>query len=244
VPKKVWKALVDSRSIIKPKDARLARKLIAKANTEPDFAQRMRLISSQFIGYPYLINPLVGSHVEPEVFVTRMDGFDCVTFLETVLALAGSRDPEDFLVRLREIRYEKGVVDWSTRLHYTTDWSRYHVRRNFLIDLTRGEETVPRSKRLNFLEGLKSKNAHFRYFPKKRLRAVSRRLADGDLIYFVSTRKGLDVFHVGLIVRKEDRVLMRHAARSRGAVVEQELSEFFNANRMSGFIINRPTGAI
>jgi hypothetical protein len=236
--------LVDSRSIIKPQDARLARKLIAEANTEPDFAQRIRIISSQFIGYPYLTNPLIGSPTEPEVFITRMDGFDCVTFLETVLALAGSEDTEDFLARLREIRYVKGVVDWRTRLHYTTDWSRYHVRRKFLIDLTHGEETVPRTKKLDFLYGLKSKKAHFRYFPKRRLKTVSRRLADGDLIYFVSTRKGLDIFHVGLIVRRDDRVLMRHAARSRRAVVEQELSEFFNANRMSGFIINRPTGAI
>ncbi len=236
--------MVYSRAIIKPQDARLARKLIAEANTEPDLAQRIRIISSQFIGYPYLVNPLIGSQTEPEVLVTRMDGFDCLTYLETVLALAGSADTEDFLVRLREIRYEKGVIDWRTRLHYTTDWSRYHVRRKFLIDLTRGEETVARTKRLDFLEGLKSKDAHFRYFPKRKLKTVSRRLVDGDLIYFVSTRKGLDVFHVGLIVRRDDRVLMRHAARSRGAVVEQELSEFFNANRMSGFIINRPTGAI
>ncbi len=33
---------------------------------------------------------------------------------------------------------------------------------------------------------------------------------------------------------------MRHASRSRGFVVEQELSEFLKANRMAGVIVARP----
>jgi hypothetical protein len=81
----------------------------------------------------------------------------------------------------------------------------------------------------------------FRYFPKRKLAQVSRRLKDGDLIFFVSTRKGLDVFHTGIVFRDADRVILRHAARSRGGVVEQELAEFVRSNRMPGFIIVRPT---
>ena len=41
-------------------------------------------------------------------------------------------------------------------------------------------------------------------------------LQSGDLIFFVSTRKNLDVFHAGIIVRDGKRVLMRHASRSQG----------------------------
>jgi len=33
---------------------------------------------------------------------------------------------------------------------------------------------------------------------------------------------------------------MRHASRSQGMVVEQELSEFLKANRMAGVIVVRP----
>src|SRR5713101_1224879 len=58
--------------------------------------------------------------------------------------------------------------------------------------------------------------------------------------FFVSTRKHLDVFHAGIIVCDGNRVLMRHASRSRGFVVEQELSEFLKANRMAGVIVARP----
>jgi cell wall-associated NlpC family hydrolase len=65
-------------------------------------------------------------------------------------------------------------------------------------------------------------------------------LQSGDLIFFVSTRQYLDVFHAGIIVRDGKRVFMRHASRSQGFVVEQALSEFLKANRMTGVIVVRP----
>jgi hypothetical protein len=64
-------------------------------------------------------------------------------------------------------------------------------------------------------------------------------LQTGDLIFFASTRKHLDVFHAGIIVRGK-KVSLRHASRSKGSVVEQELSEFLKANRMTGVIVMRP----
>ncbi len=56
----------------------------------------------------------------------------------------------------------------------------------------------------------------------------------------MSTRKNLDVFHAGIIVRDGKQVFMRHASRSHGFVVEQELNEFLKANRMAGVIVVRP----
>ena len=41
-------------------------------------------------------------------------------------------------------------------------------------------------------------------------------------------------------MRDRDTVLMRHASRSQGLVVEQELSDFLNADRMTGVIVVRP----
>jgi len=71
---------------------------------------------------------------------------------------------------------------------------------------------------------------------------LERHLQTGDLIFFVSTRKNLDVFHTGIIIRDGKRLLMRHASRSRGLVVEQDLNEFLKANRMAGVIVVRPDG--
>ena len=75
---------------------------------------------------------------------------------------------------------------------------------------------------------------------KRALPRFERYLQTGDLIFFASTRKHLDVFHAGIIVRDGNRILMRHASRSSGSVIEQELSEFLKANRMAGVIVARP----
>ena len=65
-------------------------------------------------------------------------------------------------------------------------------------------------------------------------------LQTGDLIFFASIRKNLDIFHCGIIVRDGKRILMRHASRSSGGVVEQNFDEFLKANRMAGVIVVRP----
>ena len=53
----------------------------------------------------------------------RLDSFDCVTFLETSLALARARDTSDLLVRMDSIRYLDGRVEWRWRNHFFEgDW--------------------------------------------------------------------------------------------------------------------------
>jgi len=79
-----------------------------------------------------------------------------------------------------------------------------------------------------------------KYVPKAAAPLLESHLQTGDLIFFASTRKHLDVFHAGIIVRDGKKVLMRHASRSHGSVVEQNLSDFLKANRMTGVIVARP----
>ncbi len=222
-------------------DQKQIRQLLKEASTLPSVGQRMKFISARLLGTPYFVNPLIGSMTEPEVFVATLAGFDCVTFMETVLALARVGQVEGFLELLREIRYTHGKVEWRKRHHYATDWARHNIWHGLLRDCTRGEGTMIKTKALKTVAGLRPRIVSFRYFPKRKLPRISRQLADGDLIFFVSTRKGLDVFHTGIVFREGDRVILRHAARSRGGVVEQELAEFVKANRMPGFIIARPT---
>jgi len=96
------------------------------------------------------------------------------------------------------------------------------------------------TRRLDVLPGFPPHTATWRYFPTEALPAVSPRVVDGDIIFFVSMRQGLDVFHLGMLFRATQGVLLRHAARSRGQVVEQELADFCAANTMPGFLIARP----
>lgn len=228
------------RDLSRQLNRQAAQQLIRAARRHETIGERLRFISAKFLGAPYFIGPLVGSETTPEEFVATLNGFDCVTLVETTLALAWAADVPDFLNLLREIRYKNGEVSYPKRLHYSTDWMKANVRRGFLRDITRGGDTQVKTKILDFLKAFRPRTVNFRYFPKRKLNKVSRLVEDGDVVMFASTRKGLDTFHVGLLFRDGERVVMRHAARSRGGVVEQDLAEFVQANTMPGFILARP----
>lgn len=225
-------------------DRKITQQLLKKTKPLVTVGARLKFITAHFVGQPYIVNPLIGSDTEPEIFTATYDGFDCVTYLETCLALAWAKNADEVTDLLREIRYCNGNVAWEDRLHYTTDWSKYHIKRSALTDITRGADTLSRTKEINWLKCFQPRTITFRYFPKSKLGKVSKRLRDGDLIYFASTRKGLDTFHVGLLFWVGGKLMLRHSAKSKGGVVEQELAEFVKVNTMPGFIVTRPKESV
>lgn len=221
-------------------DAQLIRQLIAEVRSMKTVSERMKHVSAKLIGAAYLRRPLVGSPTEAEVFTARMDGFDCITFLETLLVVARAKNHEEFSALLKKIRYRNGVVDYQQRLHYASEWANHLVQLGFVTDMTGGETVVAREKLLDVVPGIQPVNARFHFYPRHELALVIRWLRDGDLILFASGRKGLDISHAGMIVRDGEQVLMRHATRSHRKVIEQDLVEFFGVLPMSGFMIFRP----
>ena len=89
-----------------------------------EIGSRIDAISRHFIGFPYLETPLVGSATLPERLTVALGGFDCVTYVESVLALARASTATEFVENLRRIRYAGGDVDWRRRNHYMTAWIR------------------------------------------------------------------------------------------------------------------------
>ena len=204
-------------------------------------ADRIDFFSRHFLGSPYLPDSLVGSADTDEVFTISFDGFDCVTYIETVLALAGALEVDDFVERLRKIRYEDGRVEWTGRNHYSTGWIRNNLREGIVRPLWVPAIPIRSTERiLNVVPGLAARRVRIKCIAKRSVPRLTANLQSGDLIFFVSTRQNLDVFHAGIIARDGRRVFMRHASRSKAAVVEQELSEFLKSNRMSGIIVIRP----
>lgn len=201
---------------------------------------RLDEASGFFLDHGYAQDPLGGGPGLKEVFRASLGAFDCVTYMESVLALAASSNADEFVTHLREIRYRNGKVDWFERNHYMSAWLANNKRLGTLADLTRGRETIAKSRTLDVIDGLPSRRVTFRCFPKRRFATIKHRIRTGDLILFVSTRKHLDVFHTGILIRRNDRVLLRHATRSAGRVIEQDLAAFLKKNRMSGFILARP----
>jgi cell wall-associated NlpC family hydrolase len=227
-----------------PPSQRLRRRveqLISKTRYEPSIGSRIDLLSRRFLGHPYKPDPLIGSANTAEVFTASLDGFDCVTYIETIVALARASNADDFTKWLRKIRYERGCIQWERRNHYMTRWIRNNVREGILKPVSTPAVPTLRSERvLNVVPGLDPQRSRMKCVPKAAVPKLERHLQTGDLIFFASTRKHLDVFHAGIIVRDGKTVFMRHASRSQSGVVEQELSEFLKANRMTGVIVVRP----
>ncbi len=86
----------------------------------------MQELGLQFRGRPYLEGTLDAPSTE--TLVARFDGFDCVTFVETLLAMARGVEVADttyagFARRLAEQRYRDGTMQgYCSRMHYFTEW--------------------------------------------------------------------------------------------------------------------------
>ena len=221
-------------------DLRLARSLLARVKPHRTVAARVEALSALLLGAPYEANGLVGSAETPEVFVAPLDRFDCVTYVESVYALARAADPEGFVEELRKIRYEDGLVEWARRNHYMTDWLRRNGKAGLMWPVAAEGLGVRKEKRLNVVPGLPERKVSLYPVPKSKLRAYAPRLRNGDLLLFVSTKKGLDVFHCGLLVLSGGVLKLRHASRSKGRVVEEDLAAFLRANRTAGILASRP----
>jgi hypothetical protein len=220
---------------------RRVQQVLAEAKHDRSTPNRIETFSRRFLGCPYKSSPLVGSVDTPEVFTASLDSFDCVTYIETVLALARAATVDGFITWLRKIRYQQGRVEWRRRNHYMTQWMRNNLREGTLRRVPATAIPTVRSERLlNVLPGLPARRTSLRSVPKNAVRQLAARLHTGDLIFFTSTRKNLDFFHAGIVMRDGELLLMRHASRSQGGVVEQQLNDFLKANRMAGVVVVRP----
>lgn len=210
-------------------DKRIAR-LIGEASSLPAVAQRIDFISKALVGSPYRGHTLIGGPRLPERFVVRDDVFDCVTFCETVLAAALVHDAAQFQTQLRLIRYKDGAVDWRARNHYFSEWCANNTANHVCRPLTLpGSETV--DKRLTWMRGLTPRRVTMTVLPRQSLIDNRQLVETGDIIGFLSRRPGLDYFHTGFVVRTDDgNLVLRHAAKSRGRVVDQALPRFLADN--------------
>jgi len=221
-------------------DKRRVSRALFSIKREKGFEERLARISGLFRNRRYAENPLGGGPECRELFRVSFDEFDCVTYVETVLALSCSKTPARFFRELRHLRYKSGKVDWFRRNHFMTSWLRRNIARGAVADLTRGRQSILKTRVLSGVPGLPPEPVTFRLFPKRRYAKVRSLIRTGDIMLFVSTKKHLDVFHMGMLIRDGDQLLLRHGTRSAGKVAEQALVDFMSSNRMSGFILARP----
>jgi hypothetical protein len=214
-----------------------------------DIGKRIDSLSRQFLGLTYAEFTLIGDSNTPEVFVINLDGVDCLTFVEYIEAMRLSSSFQDFKKRLIKIRYKAVDVTFINRNHFFTDWVEFNAK--FIDDVTEkigSEKTSRVQKLLNekedktfFVPGIKPVMREIRYISSKHIdEAVLNRLSIGDYIGIYSQLKGLDVSHVGIFIRDNEKVLLRHAssALKKRKVIDEDFMEYITDK--PGIIVLRP----
>jgi hypothetical protein len=215
-------------------------RLIKDAQAHSKISQRIDVISRALIGARYAAHTLIGNAKQPERFVVREDAFDCVTYCEVVLAAAIARDLAGFEAALRNIRYDKGVVDWRQRNHYWADWCQRNVDNGFCRPVVIGDP-VKVHKDVNSEPAVGRRQWTLEAITKPTLLASGRQLMTGDIIGFVSGRQNLDYFHTGFIAfAPNGELLLRHASRSQRRVVDEKMAAFTTANPVRYVTLLRP----
>ena len=214
--------------------------LIDQAKVLPNIAQRIDFISGALRGTRYRGYTLIGGPRRPERFVVRDDGFDCVTFCETVLAAARASNFDEFETTLRSIRYHNGVVAWRERNHYFFEWGQHNID-NKTCRAVEIDGAVALDKTVSAQRGLGHRHFAMTVIPHAALLANKARLATGDIIGFVTVRPNLDYFHVGFVaIGKDGELLLRHASQSRRHVLDERLDGFLSAYRVRYVTLLRP----
>ena len=218
-------------------------------------------------GTPYVAGILDAPATE--TLVAPLDRFDCVLFVESVLALAravqdGDATYEGYLARVEQQRYRGGTMDgYASRLHYFSDWVDDNAARRLAFDVTSDVGGVPYRPRLSYMTAHRSSYPHLTsdaafdaiatverrvsaaeraYVPKARVRAAYDRIQAGDVLATTTTVAGLDVTHVGFATVADDGTVgFLHASPGRGVVTAPDLAAYLAGNRaQTGVYVIRP----
>jgi len=209
-------------------DEKRVNKLIVEARAYPTISRRIDFISAALRGTGYRGYTLIGGPRQPEKFVVRDDVFDCVTYLETVLAAAIARKPDEFDGVLRKIRYHNGVVEWRERNHYFFQWCQHNVE-NGLFRWLAIDGAIDIHKTVDSQKGLDTRRFTMPVVPRAVFLAKKELLQTGDVIGFVSHRADLDYFHAGLIAfSPKNELLLRHASESEHRVLDERMERFLD----------------
>ena len=188
-----------------------------------------------------------GSPLGTEPLTLWLTRFDCVSLVESCLAIARVADArgeptwEAFGREMERMRYRGGEREgYASRLHYFSEWISDGERRGLVRDL--GEELggVKDERPLRFMTEHRSSypglandssfsaialmerrlDAQPRWvIPTERIPSVSSRIETGDVLAFATAIAGLDVTHSAFAYRDADGVLrVLHAPLSGGAV--------------------------
>ena len=229
-------------------------------------------IAQRFVGAPY--TPYTLERAGAEGLVVNLREFDCVTLVESALALArtvvsGRHEFARFRDELRRIRYRGGELSgYASRLHYFTDWIGDNQRKGVVVDLTRELGGVLDAAPIDFMSAhadayrqladaenlaairsveqrLSAQPRHV--IPERAIAGVASKIRNGDVIAATSTERGLDVAHTGIALWVDGRLHLLHAPLVGESVEISRLplaQRIVDIDAQDGILVARPLIAL
>lgn len=188
---------------------------------------------------PYVASTLDNN--QEEQLVINLHQFDCTTFVENCIALSrtlktGNYSFSNFCNQLKSIRYRDGEIeDYTSRLHYVTDWIYNNSKRGILEDKTFSLGGIKDTKTIHFMSthtdaykplrnnlklqqkigGIEQQinnRAEYYVLKKKDINIVSSKINNGDIIAFATSIEGLDYTHIAIAYHDQGTLTFIHAS--------------------------------
>lgn len=218
----------------------------------PAGGARAVVATSPLLGTPYVPSPLgEGSGRDPDPRF-RLDAFDCMTLVETAIALGSASSLAEARIALDDVRYS-GPPSYALRNHEVlSQWIPANLAKGWIADATSGLVGV--ATRLAAKEytaaswdTVRAAGRSIPGLPRGRLPlgrfgatviapvdvpAIAGQLPEGAIVFVFredAAERATRVTHAGLVVRGSGgRTLVRHATSSRDVarVIEEPIERF------------------
>jgi D-alanyl-D-alanine carboxypeptidase/D-alanyl-D-alanine-endopeptidase (penicillin-binding protein 4) len=227
--------------------------LVEQARESQVLSERIEKVSNPFVGTPYGESPLgegVGIDTDPRL---RWDRVDCLTFVETSMALALAPAADRLLPVLDDIRYGAQPPSFEHRNHFMeSEWVPRNVEKGYLRGISR---EIAGAATLFVTTTYTPEKWHARASPKELplpdeavpmgtfglevvplsfAQSHASSIPEGTLLIVVRRdfkREPTRVTHVGFVLNANGHRVLRHASRNPFArVVDEPIDAFFARN--------------
>ena len=231
------------------------------------YGEIVQWTGEQLIGRPYVAGMLDAP--PSETLVVDLTAFDCVLYIENVLAISrmialGQTDYADYAAGVEALRYRGGTLDgYCSRLHYFSEWILDNGARGGLENITAAIGGERLDKRLTFMGEHRESYPHLAsdetyacivdmeasltdaelfYVPQDRIAGVYDALQPGDIVATATSIGGLDVTHTGFVHKTDAHTGFMHASLSSDRVkISDDLQSYVQGIKSQiGVVIARP----
>lgn len=235
--------------------------------SEGSMSEIIHAIAGYFLGTPYQEGLL--DQFQKETLYVSLKGFDCVLFVETVLAISQGVAVQDYsyqnlLKNIESLRYVNGNLQgYCSRLHYFSDWIEDNQNRQNVENITAKLGGISLNKTLNFMSNhrvsypqlvdnnnyqcivqreQKLASLPFNFIPTNQINSIYSQLKPGDIIAVATNLEGLDFTHTGFVYQNGDNTIgFIHASPIGKVTIARDLSQYIaRVQNAIGIVVIRP----